>query len=220
MHAIKTETASIIFLPLVHIKDQNYVPAEFTSLYLNSWDVQHGTSPTILSYILDVIHGSSSPCYLQKAMFAGADEPRIVYLPLDDATAKDAVEPLGMRALKEKRLQYALLFKKEYPDESVSVEVTPSLVGDYLTVKSAEPAARVKIRAGDYLMTENGEFIGIMVSKDRCYVLPSDVPPDNNRKNVPLVVQGDQNNYDQNNYLDFLRAAQDLQSAVERIAIN
>ena len=213
MRAVHTDTASVLFLPLLKIGDQTCLPAEFASLNLDCWDIQHGATPTILAYAIDAIQANRAPNALQKPMIIGANEPRIVYLPIAEPNSDDAVEPIGIQRLKERRVQWALLFKKEYPDESISIEITPALVGDYLIVKSTDPNARIKARPGDYLMTENGEFIGIMVTKDRCYVLPNNLPAEGSRHTIPIAIQGNDNNY-----RVFIQAAKNVKGCIDKLA--
>ena len=97
-----------------------------------------------------------------------------------------------MTKLKQNRIQNAFLFKINDPNTVINVTLVPELVSDYAKVKLAERGPRTifsktNIEPGDYLLTENGKFIGIMTSKDSCYVLPAKLPPQDNRHHIPVT---------------------------------
>jgi len=113
-----------------------------------------------------------------------------------------------MAALKEQRLKSALLFSPDDVNAYGEVEINPVFGSDYLKVRSLTGD---KPAVGDYLMSDKGEFIGVMVTKEDCYVTPqvlSRTPP-------PVQIPLTSANPDETYFTDFIQKLQQARALVK-----
>jgi len=169
-----------LYLPVLALGNAYYVVSEFTSLELDWRQIQYDKNLSTLSFSISSLEDKANPTQLETALLVPKTEPRITFVPVPKTIGRSALHPIGLQAIKEDRIQRALLFKKELPDERIEVEITPTLKGQYLNVKLSEStsiltASKRRVQPGDYLLTENGRFIGVMADKTHCYVI-ADAP--------------------------------------------
>ena len=158
-----------ITMPLVQVGATVLIPAEFKTLGLNR------TFWGGLSDYIRAVHGTLSPVAGQegnplpiRSIIVPGVEPQVCFVHFD-GEVEGAIQSISMEALKEQRLKSALLFSPTKKTEHGRVEITPVVGSDYLKVRTSSGK---KPKAGDYLMSDRGEFIGIMVTKQDCYVTP------------------------------------------------
>lgn len=179
-------TSATLHLPMVELEQGLYAISEFSTLRLDWRGIQRFSS---LSEFSVAMHrpGGDPPLARAPLLFSRQNEPRIVYIPLPRGSGEQGLRPIGLTRLKEERVRSGLLFKAGEPDRSLRVEFTPSLDAEgYLLVRSAEPGSRIDLREGDYILTENGFLVGIMVTRSLCYVIPADLPSPGQRRLLPL----------------------------------
>ncbi len=206
-----------LFMPKVRMGDRVVVPAEFESLGFGLWWYQSKVDRFVsrLAFALGPVPGagnSEEQTHLvrQSLLFTKA-EPRVCLVQVDGTDAAEALEIAGMTAIKQERIQHALLFKRDAPDRRVKVEITPSVSSALLVVRNAEPSAKTKLESGDYILTEDGRFVGVMVSESECYALPKAFPAKSDRLDVPLT-KPPQEKY----YSSFVKALADVRKLVKK----
>jgi len=189
-----------LFVPVLQIGKKKYIVEEFKSLEFDWREIQYAGKLDRLELALGEIEPEAGKLIkLKQALLVPSSEPRICYLPLPGKLDMPAMTPIGMQVIKEDRIQRALLFKKEYPNLRLKAEITPDISGNHLTVKVGEMTSifrtsKKKIEPGDYLLTENGRFIGVMVSKTKCYVVP-EMPLGKEVVKLPLTKSSKDKNY-------------------------
>lgn len=166
-----------LYLPLVAVGERTFAVTDMESLEFDWRAIQPNGRISAFSLMMDDVVAGSFPHELKQSILVSKLEPRAFYIPVDKKMNGTPLKPIGMTRLKEQRIQKAILFNRETPDLSAKVEITPTLDNrDYVMVKPAE-GARFKIKPGDYLLTENGFYIGSMLTDEKCYVLPEAMPP-------------------------------------------
>lgn len=173
-------------MPLVKVGNFTVVPAEFGELGLEKTffgglsdrvsDVKGVAAPMV---------GAGESGILQAIMVPPA-EPQVGLVHVADASGT-ALEPITMEGLKLRRLRVASLFSAKDVNAYGLVEIVPMLGRDYLTVRTVSGRRPKK---GDYLLTDRGEFIGVMVGSEVCYVLPAKVAPAPKPVIIPLRQHG------------------------------
>jgi hypothetical protein len=186
-------TTATLYLPLVEFGEQLYAISEFESLRLDWWGIQRAGD--LLSFVLNMDHvqAGTLPHQVTEPLLIHTTEPRTVYIPVPRGAEETGLRPIGLKRIKEERIQTGLLFKKEVPDTGLTVEFTPSLDAEgYLLVRTAEAASKVKIEAGDYILTQNGFLVGVMMTRTLCYVIPEHLPAPELRATVTLTKKSGQ----------------------------
>jgi len=175
-----------VSLPVVSLGGALYAVGDFQSLGLNWSQVQADRDLTTAQYRLFNLTAAAAAedAALVGPILSFNAAPPVCLLPIPPASrgvTEGALTPATMAYIKENRLQTALAFSPANPDRSLPVSVTPAVAGPFLVVKPVPGKAlfsRRLLNPGDYLLTENGRFIGVMVSADRCYVLEESLPPE------------------------------------------
>lgn len=206
------ERTAELHLPLVDMGGEQLLVSEFDTLELGWWEIQVDRNLSKLLYSLATPEDQGRP--IRALSMAYSDkEPRIVYLPFNlEGRETHPLEPIGMEDLKKERIQTALLFKADDPDATTEVKITPLLRDNYIAVKNIEESPDIKIRPGDYILTERGRFVGVMVTGDKCYVLPLRMPPKDDLQSIPLVKSPRQEYYE-----PFVNGARILKSKVKEL---
>ncbi len=179
-----------LFMPRVKLGENVVTPAEFGNLGFGVWWYQSKVDRYVsrLAFALGPVPGSAAAegdvtRLVRSPLLFDRSEPRICMVPTERGSALQAI---GIDALKAEKIQRVLLFKSESPDRRVKVDVTPSVSG-MLLVEVSESSSKSSPEAGDYLLTEDGRFVGLMVNKNECYVFPTAMPQDARMLKVPLV---------------------------------
>jgi chemotaxis protein histidine kinase CheA len=192
-------------MPLVNIGGFNLVPAEFTALGLKK-SFFGGLSDRIAD-----VRGIAAPMVGEakadslRALIVPATEPQVCLAHVI-GPAEGALEPITMQGLKDRRLRTAMLFSPEDVNAYGLVEVVPMIGKDYLSVRVLSKA---KPKVGDYLLTDRGEFVGVMVKSDICYVLPDQLSSTPKPVIIPLRSYGKRDVY-LNDFVKNLNLARDL----------
>lgn len=158
-------------MPLVKMGEFVFIPAEFKALGLKR-SFLGGLSERVTDVVgvLGPMVSEAPPGPL-NAIIVPATEPQVCLLHSLGETP-GALESITMQGVKEQRLRSALLFSPHDENDYGQVEISPVLGRDYLNVQSVSGK---KPKVGDYLLTERGQFIGVMVESELCYVLPDKV---------------------------------------------
>ena len=175
-------------MPLVKVGGFTVVPSEFGELGLaKSFFSGLSDRVTDVAGVASPMVGEGKAGTLQAIMVPAA-EPQVGLVHVADASG-NALEPITMEGLKQRRLRVASLFSPKDMNAYGLVEIVPMLGRDYLTVRTVS-GRRPKV--GDYLLTDRGEFIGVMVRSDVCYVLPGKVASTPKPVIIPLRSYGRQ----------------------------
>ena len=166
-----------LMMPLVKVGRTVLVPADFRKLGLARSFFFGGLSDAVsqVGGTVRSVAGDGAALPLDSIVVPGA-EPQVCLIRFA-GTQEGALESISMETLKERRIKDALLFSPDDVNEHGRVEIVPVIGSDYVAV---EPASGNKPKVGDYLLTDRGEFIGVMVTKEHCYVMPqvlSRTPP-------------------------------------------
>ncbi len=176
-------TSRELVMPLVQVGRAVLVPADFRKLGLGrSFFGGLSDSVTHVEGTVSSITEDAVPLPLESIVVPGP-EPQVCFVRF--AGAMDgALNSISMEALKEQRLQNALLFSPGKMNDHSRVEISPLIGRDYLTVRRSSGK---KPKVGDYLLTERGEFIGLMVTGDECYVTPQALSRDPAPVLIPIA---------------------------------
>jgi len=178
-------------MPLVNVGGFKLVPAEFAALGLNK-SFFGGLSDRITD-----VQGVAAPMVGEakagslRALIVPATEPQVCLAHVTGAT-EGALEPITIQGLKDRRLRTAMLFSPGDVNAYALVEVVPMLGNNYLNVRKLS-GTRPKV--GDYLLTDRGEFVGVMVKADICYVLPGELNSTPKPVIIPLRSYGKRDVY-------------------------
>ena len=170
--------------PVVVIDGRSYVVANYTTLGFAWWALGSEGDPegeiTELNYTV-ARHGDTpwSAALTQPACVLKAD-PHVVAIPLDHPEpGLNAMELAGPDAVLQADQRKLQVFKNTAAGLSFEADTSPDLADPrYLVVKRAlrgvaawfeNPANRAE--AGDYVVTSDGKLVGIMINRDRCFVL-------------------------------------------------
>ena len=157
-----------LVMPLVQVGRAVLVPADFRKLGLGrSFFGGLSDSVTQVDGTVSSLTGAFNALPLESIVVPGP-EPQICLVRFSGAL-EGALQSISMETLKERRIKEALLFTPDEMNEHGRVEVVPVIGSDYLSVRYASGK---KPKVGDYLLSDRGEFIGIMVTKEECYVMP------------------------------------------------
>ncbi len=169
-----------IFVPVIQMGTQAFLAADFDALGLSWWHVQYGDSINEVTYALFSPSTNDARTRLMAPLLVDPQAPRVCYLPIDSTSAGvGGLTVCGIARLKQERIQEALAFSPVNPDASVRVHLAPTLDERFITVKPAQVKgffSRRELRQGDYLLTETGLFIGLMISNEKAYVMPTTWP--------------------------------------------
>ena len=179
-----TRFKATAYPPVVNIGGHSYVIATSQTLGFNWWGVspnalQQGEI-TELNY--DIRHGGETNwagALTSPACILSAD-PHAVAIELSDPVpGLQTMELAGPDAILQTDQRKLNIFKSSAAGLSFEVDASPDLSDPrYVTIKRPlrgvaawfeNPAYRAD--AGDYMVTADGKFVGIMVSRERCFIL-------------------------------------------------
>ncbi len=169
-----------LVMPLVLVGRAVLVPADFRKLGLGrSFFGGLSDSVTHVEGTVSPVTEQAAPLPLQSIVVPGP-EPQVCFVRFA-GSSDGALNSISMEALKEQRLKNALLFSPGKVNDHGRVEISPLIGSDYLSVRRASGK---KPKVGDYLLTDRGEFIGVMVTGDECYVTPEAL----SREPAPVII--------------------------------
>lgn len=192
-------------MPLVNVGGFKLVPAEFSALGLKK-SFFGGLSDRITD-----VRGIAAPLVGEaqagslRALIVPATEPQVCLAHVM-GSAEGALEPITMQGLKDRRLRTAMLFSPSAVNAYGLVEVVPMLGKNYLTVRQL---SGIRPKVGDYLLTDRGEFIGVMVKSDVCHVMPCELSSAPKPVIIPLRSYGKRDVY-LSDFVKNLNLARDL----------
>ena len=188
---------STLYLPLLRMGENLYATSTFGAWELDWWAIHYDGHVSAMSFMMDDITTGSFPYEIQDSFVAPKNEPRVCMVAVDKGDPEVGLRPIGIEKMKADRVRSGILFKKDAPDKSMQVDFTPAVDGSpYLQVHKPEPHQEMIIEDGDYILTENGFFVGVMVSRDSCYVVPAELPPPDAAVEIPLTKPSDAEFYD------------------------
>jgi hypothetical protein len=158
-----------LVMPLVQMGSELVVPADFRQLGLSRTFFFGGLSDRVtdVNGTVASITKDAKPLPLESILVPGP-EPQVCFVRFA-GSSEGALKSISMEKLKERRLKTALLFSPGKINDNARVDISPIIGKNYLTVRR-ESGKKPKV--GDYLLTDQGEFIGLMVTGDECYVTP------------------------------------------------
>ncbi len=183
-HGQSYPTSVNLALPLVKMEPFIFVPAEFKTLGLKK-NFFGGLSDRITN-----VRGVVGPMVLEdvklnklNAILVPSAEPQVC-LVHPSGELNGALEPVTMQGLKEQKMRTALLFSPYDANDFGEVKIYPVIGRDYLKI---EPSSGKKPRVGDYLLSDRGQFIGVMIEPDVCSVLAAQLPDAPKPVVIPLT---------------------------------
>jgi len=173
-------TSRELVMPLVQVGRAILMPADFRKLGLGrSFFRGLSDSVTQVEGAVTSVTDESTPLPLESIVVPGL-EPQVCFVRFT-GSSEGALRSVSMEALKEQRLKTALLFSPGKMNDNGRVEISPVIGSDYLSVRRTSGK---KPKVGDYLLTDRGEFIGLMVTGDECYVTPQVL----SREPAPVII--------------------------------
>ncbi len=185
--------ATILYPPLLSGGDRLWIPAGYRDLGLDWTGI---TSDLRFVYYRVAQRGGAMSALLQSSLRALAENPRVVLIPFaapDDPALTAAgitnVAPmaiLGRDALERRGTDALHLFKRSSEGLSFAIEAALDMNDPrYLVVRRSvrawtgllqkaftNPNARPE--PGDFVVTDDGQFVGVMTDAERCLVLAED----------------------------------------------
>jgi uncharacterized protein YoxC/archaellum component FlaC len=176
---------SAAYPPIVNADGRYFVVANDHTLGFDWWALGSGGGEiTLLKYAVDRAGDTPWSATLTGPACALRANPHVVAVELSQpAPGVGAMELAGPDAALQADPQHKLyVFKSTAAGLSFDVDTAPDLSdARYLVIKRAmrgvaawfeNPAYRAD--AGDYVVTSDGKLVGIMVSRERCFILTRD----------------------------------------------
>ena len=175
-----TKTA---YPPVVNVDGHSYIIANSQTLGFAWWALGDGGEITQLKYTADKAGDTPSSTALTAPACALGANPQVVAIeitrPVPGLTTLELAGPDAPLQTDQRKLH---IFKSTAAGLSFEVDMSPDLTDPhYLVVQRAlrgvaawfeNPAVRGDI--GDYVVTSDGKLVGIMVSRDKCFILSKD----------------------------------------------
>jgi uncharacterized protein YoxC/archaellum component FlaC len=201
---------STAYAPIANVDGRSFLVANDHALGFDWWALGSSEGEiTQLKYAIDRAGDTPWSATLTGPACASRGDPHVVAVELGQpAPGVGAMELAGPDAAIQTDPQHKLyVFKSTAAGLSFDVDTAPDLSdARYLVIKRAmrgvaawfeNPAYRADV--GDYVVTSDGKLVGIMVSRERCFILTKDSLT-NCAVSVPL-----------NNGRQFLRAIEQFQ---------
>ncbi len=185
---------SAAYPPVVNVDGRSFIIANSQSLGFHWWGLGDGGEITQLKYTADKNGDTPSSTALTAAACALVANPQVVAIeiarPIPGLTTLELAGPDAPLQTDQRKLH---VFKSTAAGLSFEADMSPDLTDPrYLVVQRAlrgvaawfeNPAVRGDV--GDYVVTSDGKLVGIMVSRDKCFILSKDTLQ-NCALNVPL----------------------------------
>jgi hypothetical protein len=175
---------SAAYPPVVNVDGRSFIIANAQTLGFGWWALGGEGEMTQLSYAINRVGDASSSTPLTPPACVLQANPHVVAISLDrPLPGLSTMELAGPDAALQNTDQHKLhVFKSTAAGLSFEVDTTPDLADPrYLVIKRAlrgvaawfeNPAYRADV--GDYVVTDDGKLVGIMVSRERCFLVAKD----------------------------------------------
>ncbi|HVM61229.1 MAG TPA: hypothetical protein VMV72_10215 [Verrucomicrobiae bacterium] len=175
---------SATYPPVVSVDGRSYVVANDHTLGFDWWALGGEGELTQLSYAVGRAGDTPWSAPLPGPACALRGNPHVIAVELGQpASGATTMELAGTDAALQADAQHRLyIFKSTAAGLSCDVDTAPDLSdAHYLVVKRAmrgvaawfeNPAYRAD--TGDYVVTSDGKLVGIMISRERCFILTKD----------------------------------------------
>jgi septal ring factor EnvC (AmiA/AmiB activator) len=178
---------STAYPPVVRVNGRSFIVANYRTLGFTWWALGSEYDPegeiTELKYIADLRGDAPRSTALTAPACALRADPRVVAIELDrpepGLVAMELAAPEAVLQADQRKLH---VFKSTAAGLSFEADTSPDLAdARYLVVKRAlrgvaawfeNPAYRADV--GDCVVTPDGKLVGIMVSRERCFILNKD----------------------------------------------
>jgi len=173
-------------LPLVYLNNVAFAVIDIGSVGFD-WVLIGRDRITGLDITFRETEKGKVPMRMQSDILVHKDEPRVLYLPVINSNGEGILKPVGIERIRAEQIIDGILFKKDDASESVRVQLTPTK-GSFVAVsKKLDAKTSTKPAVGDYVTTANGLYVGVMVTKNLCYVLPQSLVGKQNFLRIPIT---------------------------------
>jgi hypothetical protein len=174
---------SAAYPPVVLVDGRSLIVANSQTLGFGWWALGDGGEITQLRYTVDRAGVTTWSGTLGRSACALRADPHVVAVELDRlAPGLKTMELAGPEAALQTDQHKLHVFKSTAAGLSFEADTAPDLVdARYLVVKRAlrgvaswfeNPAYRADV--GDYVVTADGKLVGIMISREKCFILSKD----------------------------------------------
>ena len=166
--------------PVVNVDGRSFIVANYETLGLAWWGIVDEGEFSELKYTVDRAGDTPWSSPLTTSACALRADPQVVAIelerPVPGMTAMELAGPDAVLQTDQRKLH---VFKSTAAGLSFEADTSPDLSdGRYLVVKRPlrgvaawfeNPANRADV--GDYVVTADGKLVGIMVSREKCFIL-------------------------------------------------
>jgi hypothetical protein len=174
---------STAYPPVVNVGGRSFVVANGQTLGFNWWALDSDSEITQLKYTVSRVGDTPWSGALTGPACALHADPHVVAVELSQPTpGVTTMELAGPDAIVQNDQHRLYVFKSTAAGLSFEIDTTPDLAdARYLVIKRAmrgiaawfeNPAYRADV--GDYVVTSDGKLVGIMVTRERCFILGQD----------------------------------------------
>lgn len=177
----KRKSDALLYLPSLSYGDATYLPGTLDMLHLSPRAVRSARGSIALTAVCETDDGGDAWPAVALLSLSQSKQASLFKLAPKEQSGIVPLQLAGIQYVLENRLQEALLFKSNDPNKGLRVQVVPTIDNRFLSVRPPQKQSffsRSEIGVGDYLCTESGLFIGIMVTRELCYVYEKELAPD------------------------------------------
>jgi hypothetical protein len=171
---------SAAYPPVVNVGGRSFVVANGQTLGFNWWALDNESQITQLKYSVSRVGDTPWSGALTGPACALRADPHVVAVELSQPIpGVSTMELAGPDAIVQNDQHRLYVFKSTAAGLSFEIDTAPDLAdARYLVVKRAmrgvaawfeNPAYRADV--GDYVVTSDGKMVGIMVTRERCFIL-------------------------------------------------
>ena len=171
---------SVAYPPVVNVDGRSFIVANYQTLGLAWWGIGDDGEFTELKYTVARVGDPSWSSPLTTHACALRADPHVIGVELDrPAPGLTTMELAGSDAVLQADQRKLHVFKSTAAGLSFEADTSPDLSdARYLMVKRQlrgvagwfeNPANRADV--GDYVVTADGKLVGIMVSREKCFIL-------------------------------------------------
>lgn len=189
---LRTETyQQKVTLPIVRAGGNYYAVGEFASLGLAWHELVRDGNIVHAEFALSKIGKSA---VLRRASTINVLDacPQVCLIPCPEFRDRrvSVYEPIGIGRLRQmKHLSGIYRFRKTDPDNSEEVSCSLGVTGEFMIVKRSL-FLECNAERGDYLITRTGEFVGVMISPEKCWIFPTTIKLSKDVIKIPAAKPG------------------------------